>query len=777
MPCRMLVAALFALAGGAAAQGAPAAKGASWSGDAVQEASGLLVGEGCQGVLLARPTQLLRRSCTDGALTPASTTARSLLLRGQDGAVYAFGPGAARSTDGGASFTPLPASGLPPQVRFAAVAADGTVYVDGGQALHRLPPGAGAWSAVRSFGDSLNPQGLFVDAGGRLYLSDYFFEVLVSDDGGATFTPSGGEGFAFPTTPTGFVQAADGSVLVGTYFSGVYRSSDRGASWVESSQGLPSGRGVRALRRAGNRLVALVADQMGVAGLYQSSDHGQSWNEESSPLAAWTKNEAVGFGVQEDGTLYLLSRFRGLALRPAGSSSWETTTPPRPHSVTVLAAARGGTLHAMSAGGIGPGDSYGLWARAPGAAWRTDEAQLVDPLFTLQALAIDRDSNLYVATYNDGIYVRERDATGFIRGTPLPNGYTAGALAVTRSGRLIAGQYFEGALVSTDLAASWAPLSAGLPALEGTVAGVAALSARDDVVYALVRDQRQAFGIYRLGGNDVWTALPGAPGPASGVHAVADGRLLVALQPTGASMATQDAGPWTPVSALAGRTVRAFASSHDGRALAAATSSGIYLQASPDAAWQLLPGTGLPSPSALSVSFDAEGYLHAGTAAGVFRYGLPVSLQAAADVRVNLVDVTPPGLPGKAAGAPTRSLRIEVFNAGPQRVPGLRIALPATPGITAYTFTCSATPAACTPAAASDAALQVSFDLEVLATAVIEVDIALAAQAGVLPLTVQSSLPAGITALSNAEERNAATTLFGPTVVFYSSFEGAGPSR
>jgi len=749
----------------------------NWVGQSPKMLDAVVVVDGCQGVLVKAGSTLYRRDCNTGLLNAGGTWPGQVVTLAPNGDIYAVGPGVARSTNGGASFGAISTTGLPATIQFAAIGPNEALYAVSSTAVYRLTKGTSTWVEVLFFGTTIRPGGIGVGPDNRVYLSDYSFRVLMSANLGATWNDTGGPDFQFPSSPTAYGTDAQGAVYVGTYWSGVYKTENGGDTWTEASQGLPPGRGVRAFARAGTKLLALVGDQKSTVAIYSTIDGGATWVEETPlGLSPWTLNEIQGIGGQGDGSIFAATTYRGLLAHPAGTPTWTTTAPSVPHHVNNLSLLLDGTVLAISAGGIGPGASYGIWRRAANqSSWATAEEGLLDPYVTLQDLAADRYGRVFVSTYNDGIYASDDGGLSYFKAA-LDSGSTPGTVTTTRDGRVIAGLYFQGAFESIDAGATWYSVIEGLPApVDGPIAGIKSLSGVQDKVYAVVADQRQYFGLYqRPTAASAWSKLNSAPSPLRSVHATFDGRVLVAREPNSASVSANGGSTWQSIAELNGVRVNAFASSADGKTLAAATTNGVYVQESAAGPWQLLGTTGLPSPAVDAIAIGPDGSLYAGTLPGVYVAAAYLQVAPAADIRVNMSASQPAfasaGI-GGAGVAATKGIRIEVFNAGPNLVPGLVVSVPASVDVASFDWTCVAPPNACTPASGSTPAISTSINLAVGSTAVIQMTANLQESASYVSLQAAAQVPPSVTALAPASDQGAALELTGPAAIFRDNFE------
>jgi photosystem II stability/assembly factor-like uncharacterized protein len=178
-----------------------------------------------------------------------------------------------KSDDGGLNWSPSWPPELPQAIGGLAAAPDGTLYAGTGEPT---------------------PAGGYVVSSGR--------GVFRSEDGGVTWTPSGGLGRSGaigriavdPRDPSRVFAAASGSPLFPGGERGLYRSTNAGASWVPVLRGETPTAGaidVAVDPEDGRNVLAAMWDRdiLGRrlagsgSGLYRSSDGGDTWEEVSLP--------------------------------------------------------------------------------------------------------------------------------------------------------------------------------------------------------------------------------------------------------------------------------------------------------------------------------------------------------------------------------------------------------------------------------------------------------------------------------------------------------------
>lgn len=207
-----------------------------------------------------------------GSWTPISS------LSGRDAMSWSFGTsdiivgghqGAFRSTDNGASFTPV--TGLPVTDVHATGAAGATAYLaspTGG--FYASQDAGGTWTRVSATGESFMGS-LLVDPTNPLHVmaADMVQGVVQTTDGGRSWTVLGGmEG------PVGLSwNQANHKQIVVTAPADAGISLDGGSSWI--SLPVPAGTGAVGFDTSGRLLAAILTGQS--ATITVSGDLGKSW--------------------------------------------------------------------------------------------------------------------------------------------------------------------------------------------------------------------------------------------------------------------------------------------------------------------------------------------------------------------------------------------------------------------------------------------------------------------------------------------------------------------
>ncbi|HEX7183925.1 MAG TPA: hypothetical protein VF756_18995 [Thermoanaerobaculia bacterium] len=393
----------------------------------------------------------------------------------------------------------------------------------------------GAWRPLPLAG-SRHTCTMTITEEGRLVAS--FFDprrwgVMVSDDGGETWTAYGGPGDLFFRIAD---PGGEGEVLVASGGRGLWRSVDGGVTWRASSRGIsgfvvgdiavaadgavfasPGGEGVFRSRDAGrswDRLVrGLHADARGTpalavdprdasvvwaggAELHRSRDAGRTWQGLSLPRGVEDR-EIVQILIDptREGVVYVRT-YAPIGEGVVGPFVYRTlddgrTWQPLPrlhrtaHALAV--APSDGTLYAWADGGI-------FVSRDAGSTWRRVQRSLSVRVNTL-AVDPERSNVLWVSSDDQGVW---RSADGGRSFTRL----TRGELLIGSVGDLVfdpadpAHPYVSVAVsgVYQWRREGWQKVGAGNARFEGTVNGPLAFDAERGILYAGTSTR----GIYRL---------------------------------------------------------------------------------------------------------------------------------------------------------------------------------------------------------------------------------------------------------------------------------------
>jgi photosystem II stability/assembly factor-like uncharacterized protein len=232
---------------------------------------------------------------------PMQPFIRSLAIDPRNSAtIYAelgYPYGVYKTTEAGANWSPAN-SGLPayPTLVFN-LAIDpknsGTVYIGMGLAgVYKTTDGGASWSAVNSglVGLLIGPLAIDPQNPSTLYAGWWNPPGMVaasgvrkSTDGGATWRDSS---IGLPSSaPFSVVIDPHGAIYAGLQ-DGVFKSTDGGASWSAANSGLPRGSFTLAVDPQNPGTLYAGHNEQNGFGVFKSTDGGGSWNEANSGLAA-----------------------------------------------------------------------------------------------------------------------------------------------------------------------------------------------------------------------------------------------------------------------------------------------------------------------------------------------------------------------------------------------------------------------------------------------------------------------------------------------------------
>ena len=161
-----------------------------------------------------------------------------------------------------------------------------TIYAGGSGGVYRSLDAGRTWQHL--FGQRVGVTTIAIDAAGRIFVGTKQHGIIVSDDGGATWTRVYVPGFV-----GGFVFGSDGTAYLAA--NGVFRSTDGGLTWTHVGLG----------RKAVSAVAIDPADERVLfagtwAGVYTSTNGGGTWKPVS---AGSTLRYITALAIDPDGSV------------------------------------------------------------------------------------------------------------------------------------------------------------------------------------------------------------------------------------------------------------------------------------------------------------------------------------------------------------------------------------------------------------------------------------------------------------------------------------------
>lgn len=262
-----------------------------------------------------------------------------------------------------------------------------------------------------------------------------------------------------------FAGSNDGTVQGGT--NAVYRSSDDGQTWADITNGLSVG--VEALSLDSNG--QLWAGTAG-AGIFKSENNGDTWTRRLSGGLIWdiSFSSKAHIFAGTHGSIGL--GFGGIQRSLDNGQTWQRLANGLLTDASdffTLAIAANDILYA--------GGRIGLYrSEDNGDNWQI----LGLDSFTVTAIAINANGDLFVATNSDGLYHSIDGGTTFELINNGLNNLNLQALALSSDGDLFAGTFGNGVFLLPAGSSNWQELSLGLS--DSTIRALAFSPA--DILYA-----------------------------------------------------------------------------------------------------------------------------------------------------------------------------------------------------------------------------------------------------------------------------------------------------
>ena len=303
----------------------------------------------------------------------------------------------------------------------------------------------------------------------NIYLGSTGWGVLKSSDGGASWSQSTS---GIPNLGASqLLEGADGILYMSTYQGGIYKSLDQGATWTEVGTGFAG-----SLPAAAEAVVAFAQDPTapdtlyaGNKGLFVSTDGGDSWKESDTGMPSVRNMNSLAIDPEVPTTLYAGMEWfdgayeAGIYKSVNGGASWVASSTGLTFPVFAQMNAIAVDPHHSSVVYAAPIQNGLFKSVDGGASWTESDTGMgkVD----IFALVVDatNSSKVYVSAV-EGVYKStDGGATWTASSTRLP-GIPYSALLidpVNPSVIYLSAPWYGEAYVSTDSATTWQPLNNG----------------------------------------------------------------------------------------------------------------------------------------------------------------------------------------------------------------------------------------------------------------------------------------------------------------------------
>jgi photosystem II stability/assembly factor-like uncharacterized protein len=382
----------------------------------------------------------------DPALT---TTIEALAIK--DSIIFAAGGGMFRSTDDGASWTPIENGLVYGQTTVTGLAvSEGKVFASTFAGVAFSTDNGNDWSTIVGT-DQANQVTNCVAAIDSSVLVGWVGGVIRSIDVGRSWVDTSG----WINTSCTFCFVGDSSRIYAGTTTGVHLSTDNGVTWTPMNIGLP-GNQVFSLATEGTTLFAATINN----GVYRSIDSGASWVAASSGIVQSEVNSMAGNSPD----IYAVMGYDSLYSSSDNGITWTADTSFHSGaiaSVTVI----GQKVYASTSTGIYVSSDHGK-------TWNTINGGVLNT--TYPTMLVQSGSNLISATQESGEVFLSSD-----NGTTWKNvgQYLPQLASLTASGSSVVAGTRDGVYASTDNGETWANVN-------DTLININALAATGSDVFA-----------------------------------------------------------------------------------------------------------------------------------------------------------------------------------------------------------------------------------------------------------------------------------------------------
>ena len=491
--------------------------------------------------------QLYRRMCQQttwslvGTMPPQTA---SIFLA--DNVLFAYGSEVYRSQDAGQNWSKI---AFPGYVRQMFQGLDQQLYATSSDGrLIRYQQDQQVWTEIVSTTNNVQTvvlaDGSFV-ALRRMTIPDSQWQLFRSVDQGANWNavgePQPTHSIDNAIYPALLQATANGDIYIGGSLEFLVRLPANSSNYqylTKPAALTQQNIGIRSLVATNDGIYLLTGSNpkqegAGSRGVFFSADQGKNWQEVTADLTDWQKDKLEQLQITATGELYLRDPSRGIYYKANRNAQWQLLDVALPYAVSRFYRLSVNEILAVSLGGVGPGNSFGVWrSNDNGNTWQTAEHGLSETYNTLSAATQAENGDVFLSGYSNSTVFRwDRQQLRWqalpVRPTgDLGFGYTMGALTFFQQ-QLYAGLYFGGSWRFDRSQQSWSEEVQGLPLRNDSYPGISALAASSKGLVAVVKDQTGYVGLFRKSqANQPWLATGTALPPLASLLVSGNGRII-----------------------------------------------------------------------------------------------------------------------------------------------------------------------------------------------------------------------------------------------------------